>query len=1010
MFHSFAKQHSIRVFCFALGFVGLASWATSRSYLLHGAFVVQAASPTATADLAITKTASPSAGVANGSQMNYTIVVSNNGPDAATDVSVNDPLPAGTTFVSVTPSQGSCAAPAPGNPGTVNCALGTIGSPGSATIALVVTFTGAPGATISNTATVSTTASDMNPANDFATSTTSVAQTGCAPVINTNNSGPGSLSSAIGCANANPGLDAIRFNIPGAGVHTISLTSPLPSITSPVFVDGYSQPGSSVNTLVSGDNAVLAVELNGASAGPAAGFLIQPGGSGSTVRGLIINRFQAQGIALNVGSTGSVVEGDFVGTNATGTSALGNSVGVSVFGAQNSRVGGTTPQARNVISGNLGNGILITNGSANNAVQGNLIGTDASGSAALPNASLNPNAAGIFVTGGAQNNTIGGSSSTARNIISGNKREGVFVSFASRNNILGNYIGTDVAGSASLGNVHRGVMLSSASVNKIVGNLLSGNDGAGLSIENGANSNQVQGNLIGTKADGTSALGNSQFGVLIDRASNNTITTNTIGFNGSSSSNSGGVIVSTYDPGTNSNGISAGNAIRQNSIFSNFGLGIDLYSGGAFGVTPNDLCDGDTGANNFQNSPVLTSLSSSAGNTTIQGALNSSPNTTFTIEVFSNVAADPSGSGEGQTYLGSTSVTTGADCNANFSFAFPDNPGQPVITATATDPAGNTSEFSAWVVTTTTTLASDNNPSTYGQTVTFSATVSSSAGTPTGNVTFKDGATILGTGTLDSSGQATFMTSSLPAGTHSITAVFDGSSNYLSSSSGVLTQIVNQASTSTALASNANPSTYGQTVTFNATVTSAGGTPTGTVTFRDGATVLATVAVDASGQATYMTSSLFLGAHPITATYNGDDNFAGSTSAALIQTVVVPASTESVKVNGGGFITLATGGNGSFGLVGMVSKTDVASGNVEYQDHDAGLNIKSSTITAVVVTGTHARMFGKATVNGAGSFDFVVDVDDLGEPGAGVDKFQIQLSNGYSAGASLSGGNIQVHN
>jgi len=555
------------------------------------------------------------------------------------------------------------------------------------------------------------------------------------------------------------------------------------------------------------------------------------------------------------------------------------------------------------------------------------------------------------------------------------------------------------------------VMLTSASVNKVLGNLLSGNDGAGLSIENGANSNQVQGNLIGTKADGASALGNSQFGVLIDRASNNTLTTNTVAFNGSSSSTSAGVIVTTFDPSSMINGTSAGNAIRQNSIYSNFGLGIDLYSGGAFGVTPNDLCDGDVGANNFQNSPVLTLVSSSAGNTTIQGTLNSSPNTTFTIEFFSNVAADPSGSGEGQTYLGSTTVTTGADCNSIFSFAFPDNPGQPVITATATDPAGNTSEFSAWVVTTTTTLTSDNNPSTYGQAVTFTATVTSAAGTPTGTVTFKDGATTLGIGSLDGSGRATLMTSSLSAGTHSITAVFDGTSNYLSSSSGVLAQTVNQASTSTALTSNANPSTYGQTVTFNATVTSAGGTPTGTVTFRDGATVLATVAVDSSGQATYMTSSLFIGAPSITATYNSDANFTSSTSTALIQTVVPPSSTESVKVNGGGFITLTTGGNGSFRLVGMVSKSDVASGNVEYQDHDAGLNIKSSTITAVVVSGNHARMFGTATVNGAGSFDFVVDVDDLGEPGAGVDKFRIQLSNGYTAGvALLSGGNIQVHN
>lgn len=337
---------------------------------------------------------------------------------------------------------------------------------------------------------------------------------------------------------------------------------------------------------------------------------------------------------------------------------------------------------------------------------------------------------------------------------------------------------------------------------------------------------------------------------------------------------------------------------------------------------------------------MLTSVSSSGGNTTIQGTLNSAPSTSFTIEFFANAAIDPSGNGEGQTYLGATTVTSGADCIATFSVTLADMAGQPVITATATDSDGNTSEFSPWVVTTTTTLTSDNNPSTYGQAVTLTATVTSGAGTPAGTVTFKDGATTLGTGTLDGSGQATLITSSLSAGTHSITAVFDGGANYLSSTSQALTQTVNQASSTTALASDINPSTYGQTVTFTATVTSSGGTPTGTVTFRDGAVVLATVTLDGSGQATYMTSSLFVGAHSITATYNGDANFTGSSSAGLTQMVVTPPSTESVKVNGGGFITLTTGGNGSFGLVGMVSKTDVASGNLEYQDHDAGLNIK----------------------------------------------------------------------
>lgn len=95
----------------------------------------------------------------------------------------------------------------------------------------------------------------------------------------------------------------------------------------------------------------------------------------------------------------------------------------------------------------------------------------------------------------------------------------------------------------------------------------------------------------------------------------------------------------------------------------------------------------------------------------------------------------------------------------------------------------------------------------------------------------------------------------------------------------------------------------------------------------------------------------------------------------------------------------------------MASSTGFVKGEVEYQDHATGMNLKSTIITAIVVRGTHARIFGKATINGSGLYDFVVDVDDLGEPGIALDKFSIQISNGYGAGpALLSGGNIQIHN
>jgi hypothetical protein len=191
---------------------------------------------------------------------------------------------------------------------------------------------------------------------------------------------------------------------------------------------------------------------------------------------------------------------------------------------------------------------------------------------------------------------------------------------------------------------------------------------------------------------------------------------------------------------------------------------------------------------------------------------------------------------------------------------------------------------------TTTGLASSVNPSVYGQTVTFTATVAAVApggGTPTGTVTFKEGSTVLATATL-SSGQAQLATSVLGVGTHWITAVYNGDANFSISTATALTETVNQASTTTRLASSRNPSVYGQAVTFTATVTAVSpgaGTPTGTVTFKDGTTVLATATLDAGGRATFSTSALGVGNHSITAVYGGNTNYMASTSAALTQRV-----------------------------------------------------------------------------------------------------------------------------
>src|SRR5439155_1067812 len=183
---------------------------------------------------------------------------------------------------------------------------------------------------------------------------------------------------------------------------------------------------------------------------------------------------------------------------------------------------------------------------------------------------------------------------------------------------------------------------------------------------------------------------------------------------------------------------------------------------------------------------------------------------------------------------------------------------------------------------TTTALSSSTNTPVVGREVTFTASVTGTvpgAGTPSGTVTFQDGATPLGTGTLNGAGQATFSTSTLAAGTHAITAVYAGDTTFNGSTSGSLSQVVNKADTTTALSSSANPSVVGQAVTFTATLTATAPPATTlcrSVTFQDGATPLGIGTLNGAGQAMFSTSALAAGTHAITAVYAGDANFNGS--------------------------------------------------------------------------------------------------------------------------------------
>ena len=422
------------------------------------------------------------------------------------------------------------------------------------------------------------------------------------------------LRAALNEANYTSGADTINFAIAGTGVKTIAPESELPTITEAVTINGYSQPGTQPNQKAVGSDALLKIELSGASVPGSYG--LQIGAANSTVKGLIINRWHGGVRMSGNDAKGNKVVGNYIGTDPSGTKDLGNLTGgVTIVDAPNNVVGGTTAATRNVIVFN-GNGVDIQGVE----VEGNYIGTDPSGTKDL-------GASGDGVRISAADNTVGGTTAGARNIISAND-EGVVIvgSSAKGNRIVGNYIGTDASGTKDLGN-----------------------DTSGVTIVDAPN------NTIGATIAGAR---------------------NIIAFNGEA-----GVCVIGQS--------ATGNRVLSNSIFSTLGLGIDL---GGDGPTANDAGDADTGPNGLQNKPRVTSAKTGALKTTINARLNSAPNRTFVVQFFSN----PSGTDEGRVFIGQRSVTT--DGSGNVSFAF--SPAQKVglgrtITATATSPAGDTSEFSA---------------------------------------------------------------------------------------------------------------------------------------------------------------------------------------------------------------------------------------------------------------------------------------------------------------------------
>jgi uncharacterized repeat protein (TIGR01451 family) len=500
-------------------------------------------------------------------------------------------------------------------------------------------------------------------------------------VTNTDNAGANSLRWAIQQVNSDNTTDTIQFDIASSGVQTIQLTSPMPTITNSVLIDGTTEQGYQATPLI---------VIDGSKAGSGSEGLVLTAG-GNTVQGLALVGFSASAIVLN-SLGGNVVQGNFLGVNASGTVADGNGEGISIDGSSSNTIGGGSPATANVISGNTGNGIQIETGSggaSNNMIEGNLIGTTANGLSPLGNA-----LSGVLIAG-ASGNQIGFPGNGLGNIISGNTGAGIqLTSGASGNVIQNDSIGVGADGKTPVGNGGDGILLQDAPDTMIGGtdlneaNVIGCNQGNGINIAGGTEV-LVSGNFIGTDLTGTLDLGNHTNGVNLASSSNtvggtNGGAANVIDFNGAGSTGSGVELVGNVNQ----------NAILSNSIYENAGLGINLGDG----PTPNHP-PGSTGPNNYQNYPVLSTAQSDGSSTTVQGTLSDAPNTMYLLQFFSSPTEDSTGFGQGDVLVGSLSVTTNSAGNASFTVAVPQasTPGQ-YISATATDPAGNTSEFALDVV------------------------------------------------------------------------------------------------------------------------------------------------------------------------------------------------------------------------------------------------------------------------------------------------------------------------
>jgi parallel beta-helix repeat protein len=514
-------------------------------------------------------------------------------------------------------------------------------------------------------------------------------------VLNTNNTGAGSFRDALALANASPGADVITFNIPGNGPHFIQPTSLLPELADPVTIDGYSQPGAAPATNTT--TAILKIVLDGGLT-KAWYRALHISANSCVVKGLVICNFGDTAIIIQQCS-GNTIEGNYIGLDATGSTPQSNGAfGILLNDASDNLIGGSTPSARNVISANHADGIELGHyGSKRNRVMGNYIGTDATGTVYLPNG-VPKGATGLRINDSADN-IIGGLAEGEGNLIMGMALTNPGVV---NNHIVGNYINTDVTGTkAIMTGSGCGMFILQCSGNIIgPGNVISGCTDAGIYLSSSdpavPTSNTVIGNYIGTDPTGTKPVPNCM-GIFIEGNSSNIIggaakgegniiahsRTNTDGYGGS------GVVVQTDWNGL----VPVGNAIVGNQIYDNDGLGIDL--GGNHVVELNDEGDVDEGPNRLMNYPIIERALLTPGRLAVQGVIDTPAQKTVTIDLYANSQADePTGYGEGETYLGQVTPNK----HGRFVATFRPVPAGTFISATATNAGNNTSEFSLSVM------------------------------------------------------------------------------------------------------------------------------------------------------------------------------------------------------------------------------------------------------------------------------------------------------------------------